>query len=181
MKLILNELYYQAFFAITSGIVLSAVFLFWQKSSIVIFNFEGIVVLILRLIFIFSVAGMFWGLYSLGKFDALGVVHLLKEMKNKRVVQEKEVTLLIRGPYRYVRHPLYIGWFTVIWVAPVMTVSHLAFAIMSTIYILKAIQWEESDLEQALPEYRRYKAVTPMLFPQIGSKPVTVNTVGSDA
>ena len=48
--------------------------------------------------------------------------------------------------YRYVRHPLYVGWFFVFWATPTMTVTHLVFAIATTAYILIAIQLEERDL-----------------------------------
>ena len=50
------------------------------------------------------------------------------------------------GPYRLVRHPLYVGWLMVFWSAPVMTVAHLVFAWRRRLYILIAIQFEERDL-----------------------------------
>jgi len=72
------------------------------------------------------------------------------------------------GPYRYVRHPLYVGWLLVFWSAPVMTSAHLVFAIAATTYILVAIQLEERDLVQLHPEYAEYRREVPMLVP-IGS------------
>lgn len=67
--------------------------------------------------------------------------------------------------YRIVRHPLYVGWIIVMWSTPTMTVAHLFFALVTTIYILVGIQLEERDLARAHPEYLDYKARVPMLIP----------------
>jgi protein-S-isoprenylcysteine O-methyltransferase Ste14 len=61
------------------------------------------------------------------------------------------------GPYRLVRHPLYVGWLTVFWAAPTMTAAHLLFAAGMAAYILAAIRWEERDLVAAHPEYDSYR------------------------
>lgn len=70
------------------------------------------------------------------------------------------------GPYRFIRHPLYVGWLMTFWAAPTMTVSHLLFAAGTTIYILLAIRWEERDLLAYHGEaYAHYRDNTPMLIP----------------
>jgi len=71
------------------------------------------------------------------------------------------------GLYRYVRHPLYVGWFFAFWATPTMTAAHFLFAMMTTGYILAAIRLEERDLETAHPEYAAYRESVPMLVPRV--------------
>ncbi len=82
--------------------------------------------------------------------------------------------------YNLVRHPLYIGWLTIFWAAPVMTSAHLLFAVVTTAYILVAIRLEERDLVDAFGQtYLDYRQNTPMLIPRLGRKrPLLPRTLG---
>lgn len=70
------------------------------------------------------------------------------------------------GPYKVVRHPLYVGWLTTFWATPTMTSAHLVFALGMTVYILVAIVFEERDLVEYHGEaYAEYRRTVPMLIP----------------
>ena len=53
------------------------------------------------------------------------------------------------GPYGYVRHPIYSGWFLMVFGAPTMTGTRLVFALVSCAYLLIAIPFEERSLRRA--------------------------------
>ena len=67
-------------------------------------------------------------------------------------------TLKITGPYQWVRHPLYLGWLLAVLGAAHMTGDRLAFATMSSIYLVVAIPWEERSLARTFgTQYEDYK------------------------
>lgn len=66
--------------------------------------------------------------------------------------------ILVVGPYRWVRHPLYLGWMLFVFGASTMSADRFAFATMSSAYLLMAIPWEERTLLASVGEpYREYK------------------------
>jgi methanethiol S-methyltransferase len=120
------------------------------------------------------------GLYALGwllllyttflidHFDLFGLTQVWRQLTGSayRAPQFHTPSL-----YRVVRHPLYIGWLTIFWAAPTMTVSHLLFALATTAYILIAIRFEERDLVSAFgARYVEYRARTPMLVPRLAAR-----------
>lgn len=68
-------------------------------------------------------------------------------------------TLHVEGPYRWVRHPLYLGWFLLLFGTAHMTGNRLTFAGVTGAYLLAAIPFEERSLVRAFgDDYRRYRA-----------------------
>ena len=65
--------------------------------------------------------------------------------------------LQIGGPYALVRHPLYFGWVLAVFGTAHMTGDRLAFAAITTLYLVIAIRWEERSLVRSFGEdYLRY-------------------------
>src|SRR5262245_3807341 len=84
-----------------------------------------------------------WGLvlvatFLINHFDLFGLRQVWLQLVGRPYTSLRFAT---PGPYRVVRHPLYVGWFFAFWMTPTMTTAHLVFAIATTTYILLAIQF----------------------------------------
>lgn len=105
--------------------------------------------------------------FLINHFDLFGLRQVWLRLLGR---QYTEIAFRTPGMYRYVRHPLYVGWLMVFWSAPLMTSAHLVFALATTAYILLAIQFEERDLARIHKEYGEYRRRVPMLIPAGSSK-----------
>ena len=146
-----------------SSAALLFLFLKWEPMGGVLWNIE-------------STAGQYgmYGLYIVGWLIVLTATFLINHFDLFGLRQvwlnlrgQKYTGLVFRTPvfYRFVRHPLYVGWLLVFWSTPRMTAAHLVFAATTTLYILVAIQFEERDLMRIHPEYTEYRNRVPKLIP----------------
>lgn len=106
--------------------------------------------------------------FLIDHFDLFGLRQVVLYARGREYTASPFVT---PGPYRAVRHPLYVGWLIVFWATPTMTAAHLLFAAVTTAYILLAVRWEERDLIAAHPEYQAYRDRVPMLVPRLRARP----------
>ena len=73
-------------------------------------------------------------------------------------VSTRSDALKVAGVYRWVRHPLYLGWMMVVFGAAHMTGDRLAFAVITSAYLVVAVPWEERSLVRSFGEdYERYQ------------------------
>jgi protein-S-isoprenylcysteine O-methyltransferase Ste14 len=101
--------------------------------------------------------------FVINHFDLFG---LRQTWRAYRGQPQTPVAFMTPVLYRIVRHPLYVGWLLAFWCTSTMTMTHLLFAVMTTAYILVAIQLEERDLMSAHPEYAEYRRRVPMIVPR---------------
>ncbi len=105
--------------------------------------------------------------FLINHFDLFGLRQVTLHLLGKEYIPLHFKT---PGPYKLVRHPLYVGWLFAFWATPTMTAAHLVFSIATTAYILIAIQLEERDLAKEHGRaYENYRRSVPMLIP-VGRK-----------
>lgn len=124
-----------------------AVCLFWQPAGSPLWQAEGLAHVALRAA---QAAGILLTLWAARALDGLALAGLrqLDAPLPPSGVETSSATLQDTGPYGVVRHPIYLGWLLIVWGAPVMTPSHLAFAAISTVYLVVATIYEERSLRE---------------------------------
>ncbi len=141
----------------------------WRPMTATVWDFEDPLI-----------RGVIYGLFGLGWLIVLATTFLINHFD---LFGLRQVTLYLMGreytplgfvtpgPYKHVRHPLYIGWLMAFWAIPTMTIGHFLFASLQLVYILVAIGYEERDLMDFHGEsYKKYREETPMFVPNMGRK-----------
>ena len=156
----------RATYVLFSSLAMVALFILWEPIGGVVWEAEGVARTVVIGVYLFGWALLLYSTFLIDHFDLFGLTQVWRALTGREYWPPQFHTPSL---YRIVRHPLYVGWLTIFWAAPTMTIAHFVFAIVTTLYILVAIQLEERDLEDAFgATYADYKARTPMLLPGLG-------------
>ncbi len=157
-------------YVLLSSVCLILLFAYWQPMGGVIWDVqEATGRAILYALFAFGWLLVLVTTFLINHFDLFGLRQVWLYLRGK---DYKPLGFVTPGPYKLVRHPLYVGWFFAFWATPTMTAAHLVFAIATTAYILFAIQLEERDLQKIHgANYVNYRRDVPMLIPALRKKP----------
>ena len=161
-------------YVLLASIVLILLYWLWQPMPAIVWQAQAAwLVTALWALFGLGFALVLVSTFIINHFDLFGLRQVFLNLRGKAYTDEPfKVTFF----YRFVRHPLYVGWFIAFWATPTMTVGHLLFAIGMSAYIVLAVPHEERDLVKALGhDYVEYQKRVPKFVPRLGKahEPVT--------
>ena len=148
-------------YVLLASLMLDLLFWQWQPLLGAVWNIRNpTFALILQIVFFSGWAIVLISTFLINHFDLFGLRQVYLYQKYQ------DLGFRTPGFYRFVRHPIMVGFIIAFWATPKMTVGHLVFAITTTAYILIAIQIEERDLASIHGEsYEEYRRQVSMLLP----------------
>ena len=150
-------------YAIASGVVILMLVVFWQESAYTLLAPQGLFRWFFRVLLVLAFAGVAWTIWTLGLLTNFRLGPAVAELRN---VEPQAAPLITHGPYRWVRHPLYLSSLLLIWSYPDLTGDRLLFNVLFTGWIIVGSFLEERDLvEKYGNDYRNYQRRVPMLIP----------------
>ncbi len=168
LERILPRRYHAAQFAFVSGVALLALVVLWQPTGVLLASATGVARWGIRLVFFLAFVGILWGFRALG---SPGDFVKKPVRDHERDGKPRLKPLKIRGPYRWVRHPLYFFVITMIWANPDLTADRLLLNVLTTMWMVLGAVLEERDLVQEFGEpYLDYRREVPMLIPYRGPR-----------
>jgi methanethiol S-methyltransferase len=127
----------------------------WQPVPGVIYELDGFSRLVAYGI---QLIGLVLTIRASSVLDVLDLAGVRPVLLAIRGAAPRHVTLETRGVYGFVRHPLYLGWVLFVFGTPVMTATRATFAVVSTMYLVIAVPWEERSLVEVFgSDYEAYQ------------------------
>lgn len=163
---VIPSYYHNAIFALASSLVLIILVIYWQPSNIFLINPPRPVRWLFYGLFFLAAAGMAWGVVALQAFDPFGRLPIKRQLSGKPAPSQP---FTVKGPYLWVRHPLYFFALVMIWSRADLTADRLLFNLVWTGWIYVGTRLEERDLLFEFGNhYQRYQKTVPMLIPWKG-------------
>jgi len=160
--------FYRVAYNIISVIIIFFLYLYLPKPDVIIFDLNypyDIIILIPQFL---SLAGLIWSLKYIGIKEFLGIEQIKRWFNNQYDANQldEKMTLTFEGPYKYLRHPIFLFGVLFLLLRPVMGLFYLTCVICIILYIYIGSFYEEKRLiEKFGDRYLRYQKEVPGFFP----------------
>jgi protein-S-isoprenylcysteine O-methyltransferase Ste14 len=152
-------------FVSVAGITQCLLLFLWRPLSGPHWQAQGPLYWILTCLFLASLSAVFVSSLLLDYMEALGIRAVIRRMRRQ---EARPVTLSVRGPYAYCRHPVYLFTIFLLWLGPAMNPTKLEFSLLATIYVIAGMFLEDRDTARHLgPAYAEYRRHVPILIPRL--------------
>ncbi|MET0967807.1 MAG: methanethiol S-methyltransferase [Tardiphaga sp.] len=157
---------------------LTLLLLFWQWRPMpeIVWQIDNVpLATAMTVLSMFGWVIVFTSTFLINHFELFGLQQVLLNMSRRAPSAP-----VFRTPmyYKFVRHPIYLGFLIAFWVTPVMSVGHFLFAAVTTSYIFVGIFLEERDLVDLFgDDYRRYRQRVSMILPWRRGEPRSARNV----
>lgn len=150
-------------YVVFSNVVLTLLFWLWRPLPAAVWEVENAAAIVLQALFWLGWLIVLLSSFMIDHFELFGLRQTFLFFIGREAKPADFKTTFL---YRYVRHPLMLGFLIAFWATRRMTAGHLLFAAATTNYILAAMQLEERDLERAFgDDYSRSRKQVSMLVP----------------
>lgn len=133
----------RSFYVWVASLLFIAVCKLWLPLPGTLWEFNGIVRVVLLVVHVGGIVVSVYSASLIDVWDLAGIRQL------DAVPQSQTSEFKTRGPYGWVRHPIYLGWFLIVFGVGTMTMTRFVFALVSCAYILIAIPFEERSIRLA--------------------------------
>jgi len=167
---IINPAIERSTYVLLSSLALLLLYWKWQPMPAIVWKTENeSIALIFTGIYFLGWLIVFFSTFMINHFELFGLKQIFDNLNSRF---SKDYNFKVNYLYKIVRHPIMLGFIIAFWATPEMTVGHLIFAIITTIYIFIAIKYlEEKDLKKYFgKEYEDYQNNVPMIIPFTKSK-----------
>jgi len=152
-------------YVLISSLLLILVFWQWRPIVTTVWRVEGWPATLLTAVYWIGWLTALASTYMIDHFELFGLRQVFDALRGAAA---RELPLETPLLYRFVRHPLMLGFLLVFWATPHMTAGHLLFAVVITGYILVGVRLEERDLVATFgTSYEQYRRRVPMLMPRL--------------
>ncbi len=156
-------------YVLVSSVMLIILFAFWRPIAGTVWSVHGAVAAdILWLLFWLGWGTVLVSTFLINHFELFGLQQAWDHMRGNELAPPRFRTPFL---YKFVRHPMMLGFFFAFWATPNMTAGHLLLATGMSAYILIAMRYEERDLVAFLGrDYEEYRGRVGMLLPRFRTR-----------